>query len=577
MALLFGADRGDLFRNKATVQVIFNSDYQFAKAPLKPNMRAVEGDGVVTLYWDRVAEGSFDPLYGLDFEGYVIYKSTEPSFSSPEVKSITDMFGIPTLRKPVAQFDIFNGIVGEDPIGVNGAHFNRGSDSGLQHTWVDTNVKNGQTYYYTVVSYDRGYHQGLRDEVDLNEEFDDIRESIPLGLLDVAVAESPSVIQLDEAGNITGFDINTAGATPRVPAAGFIAARVDTLLQVGGPGTGDVVAEILDGPQMLDRTYEVTFTDDGDPFRPVTTTYTLRDANTGELLIDQSIFVFPEDESPVVDGFRLRLLNPNAVALIPEESGWREGASTNWNVAISDPPTTNKTLLAADLEVRFADSIVDTSISGLGGRRTPVNFQVWDITNDARMEFRFNDRDRDGAVSIGDEIRPIVLDEDGVQLSVWDIRLGSPDDPNVAPVAPSAGDLIRVQVAKPFRRTDVFQFRTVEQRVDNEIARGVLGDIYVVPNPYIATSTIEPSNNFRIGRGERRIAFVNLPSVCTIKIFSASGALVETIEHNTSADDGSAFWDLRSKEGLDVAFGYYFYIVEAPDVGTAQGKFALIK
>ena len=123
------------------------------------------GDHRVTLYWDRSAEKSFDPIYGYDFEGYAIYKSTEPSFSSPEVKSITDMFGIPTYRKPVAQFDIAEGIRGEDPVGVRGAHFNRGYDTGLQYSWVDSNVVNGQTYYYAVVSYDRGYHDGLINEI----------------------------------------------------------------------------------------------------------------------------------------------------------------------------------------------------------------------------------------------------------------------------------------------------------------------------------------------------------------------------------------------------------------------------
>jgi hypothetical protein len=37
-------------------------------------------------------------------------------------------------------------------------------------------------------------------------------------------------------------------------------------------------------------------------------------------------------------------------------------------------------------------------------------------------------------------------------------------------------------------------------------------------------------------------------------------------------------WDLKTTEGLDVAFGVYFYIVEDPVSGAKKtGKIALIK
>ena len=68
-----------------------------------------------------------------------------------------------------------------------------------------------------------------------------------------------------------------------------------------------------------------------------------------------------------------------------------------------------------------------------------------------------------------------------------------------------------------------------------------------------------------------------MPSKCTIKIFSVSGKLVITIDHETTVDNGSEFWNLRTKDGLDAAYGYYFYVVEASDIGVSKGKFALIK
>ena len=104
-----------------------------------------------------------------------------------------------------------------------------------------------------------------------------------------------------------------------------------------------------------------------------------------------------------------------------------------------------------------------------------------------------------------------------------------------------------------------------------------MDEIYVVPNPYVATTPIESSNNFKLGRGERRIEFVHLPPECTISIYTISGYLVQEIHRATSVDDGSEFWDLRTKDGLNAAYGYYIYVVDAPGIGKKTGKFALIK
>jgi hypothetical protein len=51
---------------------------------------------------------------------------------------------------------------------------------------------------------------------------------------------------------------------------------------------------------------------------------------------------------------------------------------------------------------------------------------------------------------------------------------------------------------------------------------------------------------------------------------------VDTIDHDSSINDGVAKWNLVSKEGIDVAFGVYIYHVDS-EVGTKIGRFALIK
>jgi hypothetical protein len=120
-------------------------------------------------------------------------------------------------------------------------------------------------------------------------------------------------------------------------------------------------------------------------------------------------------------------------------------------------------------------------------------------------------------------------------------------------------------------------FSTKEAFFDQEKASTELDSIIVVPNPYVATNPFEPPNVYRAGRGERRIYFMNLPRECTIRIYTVTGQLVQTLEHSSTLDNGQESWDLLSRDGMDVSFGVYLYHVEAPGLGEHVGRFALIK
>jgi hypothetical protein len=80
------------------------------------------------------------------------------------------------------------------------------------------------------------------------------------------------------------------------------------------------------------------------------------------------------------------------------------------------------------------------------------------------------------------------------------------------------------------------------------------------------------------GRGERVINFINVPPNAKIHIYSSNGSHIVTLQHDGDLLLGTVTWDVRSKEGLDIAAGVYFYIVESDD-GSAKkiGKLAIIK
>ncbi len=574
IALLMGEDKDDLLRNKDIVQRIFNANYRFARPPDKPTVKATAGDGFVTLTWDNKAEFSRDPFLGVDpdgkgfkkdFEGYVIYKSTDPGLLDPRV--LTDAFGNKVFRTPAAQFDVINGIQGTDPVGLpNGAHFFLGNDTGLAHSWTDTDVVNGQVYYYAVVAYDAG--------------------APDIGSEGLPPSQTTAIVERDLAGNTT-TDINTVMVRPGAPVAGYQGPEIQgDADHVAGPGTGTItVGVVLPSEVRTEQRYRVSFHDTTvfleRSYSRFTTSYSVFSLTSNETVVDSSTSLANNDIFPLFEGLGITVLN-HSIVYLPDESGLTEGQS-DFTIEVTPErtitgPTRNLGgLYPADYEIRFSAGIVDTSRgSEIGLPELPVNFIIHNLTEELTADFLFFDRDADGVVSVGDEIVPLI--PDGFPSSTtgyrttWKIRFASGSLP------PAAGDVFTLRVSKPFRAGDVFEFETFEaERVTTQAAKSELDRIAVVPNPYVVTNRLEPRTLLSSGRGQRIIQFIHLPQTCTIRIFNLRGQLVDVINHNTVANDGSATWDLVSKDGIDIAFGVYIYQVDAPGIGAKVGRFAVIK
>jgi hypothetical protein len=95
-------------------------------------------------------------------------------------------------------------------------------------------------------------------------------------------------------------------------------------------------------------------------------------------------------------------------------------------------------------------------------------------------------------------------------------------------------------------------------------------NVRVVPNPYKISAAWEQTYF-------NKIAFINLPSMCDIHIFSLAGDHVITLEHRDySGEIGTEYWDLVSRNDQDVVTGLYVYRVETADDFVID-KFAIIK
>ncbi|MFU8859037.1 MAG: hypothetical protein ACNA8K_01310 [Cyclonatronaceae bacterium] len=575
-----------LARKKQTVQQIYNADYQFAQPPNKSNLTIIPGDGMVTLFWDDLAEKSYDPFLGeFDFEGYMIYRSTEPNFEENLV--ITDSYGSTIYQKPLAQFDLINGIRGLHPVTVNGVQFNLGNDTGLRHSYIDRDVINGRTYYYALVPYDRGFVEKDGDGNFVTDVNGQVRGISP--------SATSAIIKNDIAGNIS-VDVNTGVAVPRAPAAGYIAPEV-VVVERDRIGTGTIGVDVL-APTAVqgEKEYVLTFRNDSIWQTEINPVATLTTPDEEEPLFEESLRG-GKIQIPFIDGFAVDIVGPTAVT-IDNNSIALTGDGGNFIPQVL--PASSSALFAsrfiphpADFEIEFTSGIADTSMRvAFGMQEIPVPFRITNQTTGERARFALiEDVDslKNGAYDHGEMIVILMGTEPGLEpvfaggnwRASWSVRLYEPDpvlDPGVVPVPPTPGSSSLVfRTHKPFQSADEFRFSIRGAEFDSQVARSSLDNIIVVPNPYVASSNFEPSNTYRSGRGERRIYFMNLPPSCTIRIYTITGELVKTLQHESGIDDGQTSWDLTTKDGMNLAFGVYLYHVEAKGVGEHRGKFAVIK
>jgi hypothetical protein len=113
-----------------------------------------------------------------------------------------------------------------------------------------------------------------------------------------------------------------------------------------------------------------------------------------------------------------------------------------------------------------------------------------------------------------------------------------------------------------------------------------LGKVSVVPNPYRTDQdyTLESGGYEGLfsqwDENKRVVKFINLPEVCTIRIFSLSGDLVRTVNHDGRSESGISRGDVNvplvSESNRALASGVYVFTVDS-DLGVQTGKFVIIR
>lgn len=527
---LLAAGSDTLLRTTADVaRELLRGNMVVQSPPDLPHVKGSGGMHCALLSWDTLSEASRDPANGkLDFRGYKIYRSDDRG--STWGNHIEDDAGniSPDFQQIVT--------------------LEYGGNAYLPHSFTDTGLVNGREYWYAVVAYDTS------------------------GLQNAYQGKNPDSVSY------------IVKVFPRADPLGYTSPE-NTIRYIHG-GDGDAVdnsiaVHVIDPDSITGHDYMMYINEDC--YR----TWNLFDVTANNLVLaDQTQFDGVSVTFPVVNGLRVAINNPRVPDTVFQSSFGKDGDSSTISVTQLDRTTGCDSYFTHDYRIEFTHSLTDAanftdfaywySFGYFLSESFRVPFHVWDLTDSSRVSCWFSDEGGDpwkwnpefgekiiiSDYGLGDTILfngyGFLTDYDRIVWKVsFDVSKGA---------LPDSGDVFEIKGAQLFTPADTFYFSS--RQISASTVSQNLKKIHVVPNPYLANASWE------LQEGTRKIQFVNLPDICTIRIYTLSGDLITTLEHTDGS--GAENWDLMSEGGRSIAAGIYVYHVESK-YGNFVGKFAVVK
>lgn len=548
----------------ANAQWIYNNSYRFPQPPDMPPISIVPDDRRAIIMWDDRSEHSVELSVAFpgvtnpkDFEGYRLWKSPSGSEGSFTLLAEWDVVDFDDLGRPI------------------------GANTGLAHSFVDKNLTNGKTYFYALSAYDRGeYAAGHYGEAEF------------------------VVVPPLETGKI--FGVNLKAESPAVPPSNFTSPQFRQFSQVEGPA-GEVSFQV--SPQFIIRdsvrsgTFRLYFDNPPNvrtdlPESVPGPDIVVVNASSGDTVSTMTRFPITSPpttmDSDLFNGTILSCTGPNVllnridtsyftkpkirVRIKPETDFPGDYLAFHTSIPRVPPlafffqPHTYLVQFLASEQVNVTDmttgELLPFDLRMLGRDYAIGNFErrvlsVNPVTNDTTWAWAnepagFKRRRYTNA-------NGYLVYLPGAYVAIEDL------DREI-----QAGDSLFVVLTgkgSP-RQGDVFEFSLVGSTVNY---KSDLSVIKVVPNPYLVRSAWDLDNDYQ------RIQFINLPTECTIRIYTVAGDLVSTIHHHDpyaggfeKQTPGTAYWNLQTMNRQKVATGIYVYYVTSP-YGETVGRFAVIR
>lgn len=631
IAIIMSEDTSEMYDKILMSQTIYDAGWLGPVAPSQVNFDLVGLNKKVRIYWDNTQELTRDKYYDFvssplspaynpsyrefDVEGYNVYRSKTGAGGSWELLGKFDLVNEYTaivvdslIYKLNDQPNKYDTIYYYETLGVN---------SGVPYFFEDSNLVNGITYYYTVRAYDLNY-------------------------IDYAV---------DAHGNpygITPLILEGAGKTkaviPRSPTSNYIASGYSLNYISGNVDTANldmVVVPVLDTmvKEITSDTFTLHFGLIDSSIYEVTLpayTYVITD-KSGDTIAENKLALKNYTEIDPATKLPVVIYVGNAIEICNAYSGFVFKInnfvldSTNWLM------NGNSTADVKVVSGNYVDSILYPEYAAQGRQffhgsklyrltwhevvyptQTVIGTDTF-LPNDTNLTLTILDVDNNIEIpynsrNIGDNWHfnwqtlstascpqyinstSTATERIGIYFSNLKIsfnKTGTPK-PMVWANRPKDGDVWELALT-PNDSTATFKYPPINSSFQftltpnsfSAVEDSLLNNVKVVPNPYVVRSELDMDYNYR------RILFTNLPQVCTIRIYTLSGELIKTIEHNinfyvysaTGSDstlvydntNGTAEWDVLTSNDQIPAAGIYIFHVQTPSGATKIGKFAVIK
>ena len=273
---------------------------------------------------------------------------------------------------------------------------------------------------------------------------------------------------------------------------------LDTLVRhLSGAGDGEVSIAVANPANVPFHRYRLTFDDSV----PAAKTYSVRDLDLGQLVLDRIPVGPPGEEGPLFDGVRIVLHDVDPPAVSRDSTRWVSGSSTLVPEVLlptvsDDGVPVQAVLWIADYEVELFDHVVDTSRARYFWNPTPVHFTVWNRTDGRRVDFLFSDGDNNRTISRFDDL-VILEDSGGTTVPTWELFFQGTDSSR----NPMPGDRFLLKILKPFTAADVFEFRTdplAVTAVPSAVTPVEFALSQNYPNPFNPTTTIRYALPWRV-------------------------------------------------------------------------------
>lgn len=139
-------------------------------------------------------------------------------------------------------------------------------------------------------------------------------------------------------------------------------------------------------------------------------------------------------------------------------------------------------------------------------------------------------------------------------------------------------DLVSLETSVTNMAQMMYPYSSEDQAVGEDLK------VYIYPNPYridgeYRSKGFEGRADFRPDYRVRAIHFENLPTQCTISIYSIDGDLIRSMDHDEPSDNRNSrhhVWDMITRNTQEISSGLYYWVVESADGKIQMGKLAVI-